>query len=100
MIGRRGFITGLVLLVLVGAAHGQDSGTGLLTVPSTPNISVSMPKSCWIASIADKDKAVTIDWDCVGEFAKRYRAGEVRHGYNDAIAHVLQAFKDGEAKSK
>lgn len=53
---------------------------------------------CALATIAP-DKAVTVDWGCVKIWAQHYREGNTA-GYNNAIAHVLQAIHDGEAVGK
>lgn len=88
-------LAGLAILSVAGAQ--ENSSTGWAT--TSGSFSITQTKSCWIASIADVDKAVTIDWECVRENAQRYRDGKAA-GYTDAISHILQAIRDGQAKEK
>ncbi len=86
----------LVVIWLARAASAEDAPH---TTSGSVAISTIDASSCWIASISNMDKVVTVDWACVHTFAERYREGKAE-GYNDALAYVMQAIHDGEAKSK
>ncbi len=90
------FISSAILLLWAAMAHAEEIKS---TASGGLAISTIDASSCWIASIANYDKAVTVDWACVHTFAERYRKGKAE-GYNDALAYVMQAIHDGEAKSK
>lgn len=85
------------LLLMVATAQAGDDPIKFST--SDP-VSITVTGVCAFASISSADDTVTIDWSCVDKNAETYRSDHPISDIFPAIAHILQAVRDGQAKSK